>query len=170
MKIIKKTVLCLLFSGFISSISGCSMLSDLPSCDSSEVREIATSLIGAQYINGAACVVQSDDNLGRYNSAVAVSNISECKEGTVVEDQFAGKPFNVRAMYVEDMKTSLSKFVVRSQEKANDGLSVSCSFSLQAEQNSAKANWNIALNIRNLNLTLFKKDDKGNRPYEYRWE
>lgn len=117
------------------------------------------------------------------NSLRAVSEASECEEGDMRVDSelrsnlsiYAAynannrKPFNIKVMYVDDVVTDFSKYVVRSQEKSNDKLSVSCSFSLHAERKSEKANWNDSLNIRNLSLTLFKEDDKGNRPYEYRW-
>lgn len=184
MRVIRKSVILYCIVGSILSISGCSSFSDLPSCESSEVKDIVIELVGANYINGSACVVVSDDKFNIYNSVTAVSDASECEEGVVrIESEDEEKrfniipqayrlnraPFNIKAVYVDDMVTDFSKYVVRSQEKSGDKLSVSCSFSLHAERKSEKANWSDSLNIRNLSLTLFKKDDKGNRPYEYRW-
>lgn len=176
MDIFRKTARCIVITSVVVSFAGCSVFSDLPSCDSSEVKDIVIELVGANYINGSACVVVSDDKFAMYNSVTAVSDASGCKEGVAqklasesyVESNY--QHFNIKTVYVDDMVTDFSKYVVRSQENSSDKLSASCSFSLHAERKSVKANWSDSLNIRNLSLTLFKKDDKGNRPYEYRWD
>jgi len=161
-------------------LQGCSMLSELPSCDSSEVKDVVAEVIGADYINGSACIVTTDKGFIYsmiYDSVTAAPDASKCEEGIVqMTESHAGndhKPVvvNIKTVHVDDMVTDFSKYVIRSQEKSSDNLSIACSFSLELERKSVKADWSDSREIRkNLNLTLFKKDESGNRHYEYSWE
>lgn len=154
-------------------LQGCSTLSELPPCDSSEAKDIVKEVVNVStleaygyVIDGSACAVRTD----MMSIAVAVSDESECNESVLAGYR---EPYraNAKITYVDDMVTDFSKYVVRSQEKSSDDLSIACSFSLELERKSVKADWSDSREIRkNLNLTLFKKDESGNRHYEYSWE
>ena len=161
-------------------LQGCSTLSELPSCDSSEVKDVVAEVIGADYINGSACIVTTDKGFIYsmiYDAVTAVPDASKCDEGTVqMTESHAGNDYkpvivNVKTVYVDDMVSNFSKYVIRSQQKSSDNLSIACSFSLELERKSAQADWSDSREIqKKLNLTLFKKDESGNRHYEYLWE
>lgn len=148
----------------ILSSTGCMLKNDPPRCDSEEVKSIVEKLVANSLINGNGCV----EKQSYLHSVTPVANASECPVGTYKSSLF---PQEARIVtFGDDFKSSFTSYIIKSENIAQDGLSVSCSFGLETHTTSKKTNYDQPTKYKPLQLKVFKKGENGDIPYEFLWE
>lgn len=141
--------------------SGCSLRNDLPSCESTEAREIVEEVMKDQMPTGTKCAFNTIGVV----LVMPVENEAKCQVG--VKKATSYPYLDTVVTYGDDFESSFTTYIVKSEDRPEDGLSISCSFGLETKTISKKAHIEQAYKPMTLHLRIFKKDDAGSRPYEY---
>ena len=181
----------------LAVLSGCFLISSgLPECDSDETRDLIEDIYNKNYkedfaFKKTACIGVRDNkpfiaeansvDVGcgnvkiRYFDAIAFGKKVAIDSGgslyglSVAEEVVQNQKIVKSIVYIDDFKTTFESFLVKSDKKSEDGNSKKCliRYDLKTVSDELGKEWTERQDIL---LTIYKKDDNGERDYEYRWE
>lgn len=116
-QVLRYAGVCAVVAGTLS-IAGCGSSGGLPGCDSSDAREIAKNALMKKlhYSEGYMCFME---DIGGFRPSPLNDSLADCHVA----------PNGRKFIPVQDLKFELSDYLVESEVRAADGLSMSCKIS-----------------------------------------